>query len=86
MTGAGETVSPLNIPAWRDFPLKRRLGELLGRLAPGVDVMIDNDAKALALGEGWPGAARGERNYLAMVVSTGVGGGIVARWPAPPWQ
>ena len=38
---------------------------------------VDNDAKALALGEGWVGAARGARDFLAMVVSTGVGGGIV---------
>ena len=43
----------------------------------GLPVYIDNDAKALALGEGWVGAARGVRNYIAMVVSTGVGGGIV---------
>jgi glucokinase len=40
-------------------------------------VFVDNDAKALALGEGWQGAARGEDDYLAMVVSTGVGAGIV---------
>ncbi len=40
---------------------------------------MDNDAKALALGEGWCGAAAGERDFLAMVVSTGVGGGIVSR-------
>ena len=38
---------------------------------------VDNDAKALALGEGWIGAARGYANYLAMVVSTGVGAGLV---------
>ncbi len=43
----------------------------------GLPVVVDNDAKALALGEGWLGAARGSANYLAMVVSTGVGGGIV---------
>jgi glucokinase len=72
MTRGGESVSPLNIPGWRGFPLRARLAETLG-----VPVHIDNDAKALALGEGWRGAARGERNYLAMVVSTGVGGGIV---------
>ena len=65
-------MSPLNIPGWRDFPLRRRLAEALG-----VAVHIDNDAKALALGEGWRGAARGERDFIAMVVSTGVGGGIV---------
>jgi glucokinase len=40
-------------------------------------VAVENDAKALALAEGWLGAARGERDFLAMVVSTGIGGGIV---------
>ena len=72
MTAGGETVSPLNIPAWRDFPLRRRLHEHCG-----LPVWVDNDAKALALGEGWVGAATGERDYIGMVVSTGVGGGIV---------
>ncbi len=43
----------------------------------GLPVSIDNDAKALARAEGWIGAAAGVRNYIAMVVSTGVGGGIV---------
>jgi glucokinase len=72
MSGGGETVSPLNIGAWRDFPLRARLGTAIG-----LPVSVDNDAKALALGEGWLGAARGVEDYLAMVVSTGVGGGIV---------
>jgi glucokinase len=68
----GESVSPLNIPAWAPFPLRRRLLSALG-----IPVFVDNDAKALALGEGWIGAARGVDDYLAMVVSTGVGGGVV---------
>ena len=68
----GVSVSPLNIPAWRAFPLRDRLASMVG-----LPVAVDNDAKALALGEGWLGAARGVDNYLAMVVSTGVGGGIV---------
>jgi len=72
MTAGGEEVSPLNIPAWRDFPLRSRLAE-----ATGLATFVDNDAKALALGEGWRGAAAGERDFMAMVVSTGVGGGIV---------
>jgi len=72
MAPGGEDVSPLNIPGWRRFPLRARLAEHVH-----LPVFIDNDAKALALGEGWAGAARGERNYIAMVVSTGVGGGIV---------
>jgi glucokinase len=68
----GERVSPLNIPVWREFPLRRRLAELTG-----LPTFVDNDAKALALGEGWRGAAQGCLNYIGMVVSTGVGGGIV---------
>ena len=32
---------------------------------------------AMALGEGWIGAAKGSANYVGLVVSTGVGGGIV---------
>jgi glucokinase len=71
MTPGGEAVSPLNVPAWRDFPLRSRLAELTAR-----PVHVDNDAKALALGEGWAGAARGVRDYVAIVVSTGVGGGL----------
>ena len=70
MTASG--VSPLNIPAWRDFPLAARLQSHLR-----LPVWVDNDAKALALGEGWLGTARDVDNYIAMVVSTGVGGGIV---------
>ncbi len=72
MSAGGELVSPLNIGCWRDFPLKARLAE-----RTGLPVAVDNDAKALALAEGWIGAAAGLRNHLAMVVSTGVGGGIV---------
>jgi glucokinase len=72
MSPGGDTVSPLNIGAWRGFPLRARL-----RDATGLATFVDNDAKALALGEGWVGAATGQRDYLAMVVSTGIGGGIV---------
>ena len=72
MAAGGDDVSPLNIPVWRQFPLRQRLAE-----HTGLPTFVDNDAKALALAEGWVGAAVGSRNYLAMVVSTGVGGGIV---------
>jgi len=67
-----ETISPLNIPQWRGFELRQRLETLTG-----LPVFGDGDAKALALAEGWLGAARGVDNFMAMVVSTGVGGGIV---------
>lgn len=66
-------VSPLHIPAWQDFPLRARVEAALG-----LPTVLDNDAKAFALGEALFGAGRGARCMLGMVVSTGVGGGIVA--------
>ncbi|MEM7141478.1 MAG: ROK family protein [Actinomycetota bacterium] len=72
MRRGGVAVSPLNIGVWRDFPLHARVAD-----ACGLPTFVDNDAKALALAEGWLGAARGVANYIGMVVSTGVGGGIV---------
>src|SRR5438128_4345167 len=66
-------VSPLNIPVWRQgFPVRARLATAFDR-----PCVVDNDAKALALGERWQGAGRGSNNMLGMVVSTGVGGGII---------
>lgn len=73
MTRDGKLVSTLHIPDWRDFPLHEKLRQLTG-----LDTYIYNDAQALVLGEQWRGAAQGERNVLGMVVSTGVGGGIIS--------
>ena len=67
-----ETVSPVNIPAWREFPLRARLQD-----TTRLPVYGDLDAKALALAEGWLGAAQGHPNFCALTVSTGVGGGVV---------
>ncbi|SEG46010.1 glucokinase [Thermomonospora echinospora] len=66
-------VSPLNIPAWRDFPLRERLRAR----HPGLPVRVHNDAICMAVGEHWRGAGRGRDNVLGMVVSTGVGGGLI---------
>ena len=67
-----ETVSPLNVSSWRRFPLRSHLEDLCG-----LPVFGDLDAKALALSEGWLGAAQGVSSFCAMTVSTGVGGGLV---------
>lgn len=69
---AGE-VSPLNIPSWYEFPLRERLRARF----PGVPVRVHNDAICVAVGEHWRGAGRGRDNVLGMVVSTGVGGGLI---------
>lgn len=72
MTRNGELVSPLNIGQWRDFPLRSRLRDRFK-----IDVHVDGDARALALAEGYFGAARDVDSFLSMVVSTGIGGGLV---------
>jgi glucokinase len=66
-------VSPLNIPAWQGFPLLDRVR----RIFPEAPVRIHNDAVCVAVGEHWRGAGRGADNVLGMVVSTGVGGGLI---------
>jgi glucokinase len=66
------TVSPINIPAWREFPLVEQVRELVG--AP---VVLAGDAVCVALGEHWVGAGQGSDAMLGMVVSTGIGGGLV---------
>lgn len=68
---AGE-ISALNIPAWRGFPLRARLREW-----SGLPVRLHNDAICVAVAEHWRGAGRGHDHVLGMVVSTGVGGGLV---------
>lgn len=67
-----DIVSPLSVPGWRDFPLRPRLEDLTGLAVHG-----ELDAKALALAEGWLGAARGQPNFCAITVSAGVSGGII---------
>lgn len=67
------TVSPVNVPGWRDFPLVERVSWATGALP----VVLTGDGVAMTAAEHWQGAARGHDNALCMVVSTGVGGGLV---------
>lgn len=72
------SISPINIPAWQRFPLREAVVDVVGQaVGAPVPVFGDLDAKAFALAEGWLGAARGSSNFIGMVVSTGIGGGIV---------
>ena len=73
MTLGGEHVSPLNIADWRGFGLRSAVEQ-----ATGLTTYIANDAQALVLGEVWCGSAVGVSDVVGMVVSTGVGGGIVS--------
>ncbi|MFN8087898.1 MAG: ROK family protein [Mycobacterium sp.] len=67
------TIGPINIPAWRDFPIVERVAAAV----PGVPVRLGGDGMCMALGEHRFGAGRGASFMLGMVVSTGIGGGLV---------
>ena len=54
-----------------DRPLREDLEHALGR-----EIRMTNDANALALSEATDGAARGARVVFAVILGTGVGGGI----------
>ena len=69
----GGTVSPVNIGAWRGFPIVQRVAAAV----PGVPVRLAGDGLCMALGEQWRGAGQGAAFMLGMVVSTGIGGGLV---------
>ncbi|MFD9702666.1 ROK family protein [Lentzea sp. NPDC059081] len=67
------TVSPINVPSWQAFPLRASVASLF----PGVRVELAGDGVCMALGEHWRGAGRGSTHMVGLVVSTGVGGGLV---------
>lgn len=67
------TVSPINLTEWQSFPIVDRVASAV----PGVPVRLGGDGLCMTLGERWRGAGRGADFLLGMVVSTGVGGGLV---------
>lgn len=67
------TVSPKNLPALADFDLQGAVSREL----PGLPVRMRLDGTCIALAEHWLGAAAGSANSMSMVVSTGVGGGLI---------
>lgn len=73
MNPVAGTVAPLHIPSMRDFPLAAEVESLTQ-----LPTVVDNNAKAVALGEAWCGAAVGVRDFVAVVIGAGVGGGIVS--------
>jgi len=72
------TVSPVNIGAWRGFPLVERVHGAAARATDReVVVGLANDGHCFTLGEHWLGAGRDVRSMVGMVLSTGVGAGAV---------
>ncbi len=69
------TVSPLNLVAWRDFPLAELVAEHSG--LPREKTVLRLDGLCILLAELWAGALQGYRTAMGMVVSTGIGGGLL---------
>jgi glucokinase len=76
--GPAGTVSPVNIGAWRDFPLVARVADEVRRVTGRRPVVgLAGDGHCFALGEHWLGAGRDVDSMVGVVLSTGVGGGAV---------
>lgn len=58
---------------WKDVHLGGELHE-----QTGFPVFVGNDANLAALGENWMGSGNQARNFVAITLGTGVGGGIIA--------
>ncbi len=67
------TVSPLNTPAWREYPLVEFVRGLTGH--DSIELRIDG--LCITLGDYWMGAAKGAQSVMGMIVSTGIGGGVI---------
>lgn len=61
-----------NFACFSNLPLCSMLKERLG-----IDFYIDNDANAAAYGEYLAGAGVGTKDFIAVTLGTGVGGGII---------
>lgn len=70
-------VSPLNVPSWRDFDLRSFAVAVLAARGIEIPVTLEMDGVAITMAEHWVGAARGVDNVMGMVVSTGIGGGLI---------
>ncbi|MFZ3386267.1 MAG: ROK family protein, partial [Candidatus Hydromicrobium sp.] len=61
-----------NIPGWINTYIAKELEDELK-----LNVFLENDANAAALGEWWLGAGRDVDNLVLLTLGTGVGGGII---------
>lgn len=66
-------VSPVNIPGWQNFPIVERFRNMTNL----ETVTSRGDAIALTHAEHRFGAGRGCSHMLGVVVSTGIGGGLI---------
>jgi predicted NBD/HSP70 family sugar kinase/biotin operon repressor len=71
-TDAPQFASGVIFPSWAEINVAEFLGEHLG-----VPVQVGNDANLGALAEATFGAGRGRRNLFYVMLSEGIGGGVI---------
>ena len=67
----GKIIYLPNFPGWEHVAVEDYFAE-----KTGLQVLVDNDATAAAIGESWYGAARPLSSFFYVYVGVGVGGGI----------
>lgn len=67
------TISPVNIPAWQQYPIIERI-----KATTSLPIKMILDGQAITIAEHWKGSGRGSNTMMGMIVSTGIGGGIIA--------
>jgi predicted NBD/HSP70 family sugar kinase len=65
------SVGPTALPGWQDFPLAAELKRLTG-----MEVTVENDATAAAIGERLYGVARNISSFVYLFIGTGLGAGL----------
>jgi len=70
--GSGMVYDVLNIPSWKELPLRSILEQRFG-----LPVFLDNDANCFAWGEYVCGKGRGSNSLIGLTIGTGLGAGIV---------
>lgn len=68
----GIVISAMNLPGFRNIPLKKIVSERLGK-----PVVFENDANAACWGEHVAGAGKGADDMVFLTLGTGIGGGII---------
>lgn len=68
----GLVVTSPNLPTWKDVPICQLLSEQVG-----LPVAIDNDVRAMAMGELRYGAGQGCQDMICLTLGTGVGSALI---------
>ncbi len=70
---SGIVIRSPNFPDWRDVDLANDVKGLIDN----IPVLLENDANAAAVGEGWIGAGKRAESFIMITIGTGIGGGII---------